>query len=320
MRSPEIRPFSDEHLEEAARLLAARHSRQRVELPLLPERYEQADAAQLEVESLWGREEATGWSAFRDGRLVAYIIGTARDRSVWGDHVWIDYGGHAAEAGEDVRDVYAAAAAEWVGAGRRDHFVQVPSTEGALLDSWFRLTFGLQQADGVRDVPPHTEVRIPEGFEIRPPAEEDIEALLEVDLALPRHHRASPVFSKLPLPTEDLLRDEWQKTLAGDEETVFVGYREGRPVACWSLVDAARNVPALIAPERACYLKFAATTPSARGSGIGVGLTDASLAWAAECGYRAIGTDWRVTNLLASRFWPRRGFATSFYRLYRHIP
>jgi hypothetical protein len=27
-----------------------------------------------------------------------------------------------------------------------------------------------------------------------------------------------------------------------------------------------------------------------------------------------------VTNLLASRFWPRRGFRTSFLRLYRSIP
>jgi hypothetical protein len=31
-------------------------------------------------------------------------------------------------------------------------------------------------------------------------------------------------------------------------------------------------------------------------------------------------TDWRVTNLLSSRFWPARGFRTTFLRLYRHIP
>ncbi len=28
----------------------------------------------------------------------------------------------------------------------------------------------------------------------------------------------------------------------------------------------------------------------------------------------------RVTNLLSSRFWPRRGFRATFLRLYRHIP
>jgi hypothetical protein len=31
-------------------------------------------------------------------------------------------------------------------------------------------------------------------------------------------------------------------------------------------------------------------------------------------------TDWRVTNLLASRFWQRRGFEPVFLRLYRSIP
>ena len=31
-------------------------------------------------------------------------------------------------------------------------------------------------------------------------------------------------------------------------------------------------------------------------------------------------TDWRMTNLLASRYWPRRGFRETFLRLYRSIP
>jgi hypothetical protein len=37
-------------------------------------------------------------------------------------------------------------------------------------------------------------------------------------------------------------------------------------------------------------------------------------------GYECMVTDWRVTNLLASRFWPRRGFRPMFLRLYRSIP
>ena len=56
------------------------------------------------------------------------------------------------------------------------------------------------------------------------------------------------------------------------------------------------------------------------GLGIGSALTEASLAAAAEEGYAAMVTDWRVTNLLASRFWPKRGFRTSFLRLHRSIP
>jgi hypothetical protein len=30
-------------------------------------------------------------------------------------------------------------------------------------------------------------------------------------------------------------------------------------------------------------------------------------------------TDWRVTSLLSSRFWPQRGFRASFLRLHRLI-
>ena len=44
------------------------------------------------------------------------------------------------------------------------------------------------------------------------------------------------------------------------------------------------------------------------------------LTWAHEHGYAAMTTDWRMTNLLASRFWPRRGFRETFLRLYRSIP
>ena len=102
---------------------------------------------------------------------------------------------------------------------------------------------------------------------------------------------------------------------------MLIGCLGGRPVACWSICDAALSShhSALVRPERGCYLAFASTLPEVRGSGIGVALTDASLAAAAEAGYAAIDTDWRVTNLLASRFWPKRGFRTAFLRLHRSI-
>jgi ribosomal protein S18 acetylase RimI-like enzyme len=323
MPDAEIRPFSDEHLDAAAELLAARHKRHRAVEALLPARFEDPAAAREEVEALW-RRAAAGSACFRGGRLTGYLLGIARDPDRWGgENVWVDYAGHAFEEPEDVRDAYAAAAAEWFEQGRMRHFAQIPASEPALVDSWFRLGFGQQQADGIREVPVASEARAPEGLEIRAPTvDDDVEALLELDLALPRHHRTSPVFTLRPLPTEDELRAEWAKTLAGSEETVLVGFHEGRAVACWALVDANHEPEfrGLHAPDDACYLKFAATIPEARGSGIGVALTEASLAWAAGQGHRAIGTDWRVTNLLASRFWPRRGFRTTFLRLYRHLP
>jgi len=315
----EVRAFSDDYLEEAARLLAARHARHRQREPLLSARYEEPEACLVELEKLRRSEAASGWVAVRGGALVAYLVGTFH-AGVDDPHVWIDYAGHAADDAEEIRDLYAAAAAEWADEGRLQHYVQVPAHDAALLDSWFRLGFGQQQADGAREVPARTVVRPPEGVEIRHPTNDDVEALLEVDLALPRQHRASPVFSTRPLPSHDELRAEWQRTFAAGEETLFVGVLDKRPVACWSIVERAEKLHGLVSPDDACFLHVAATVPEARGVGIGVALTDAAFAWAAAAGFAAMGTDWRVANLLASRFWPRRGFRPTFYRLYRHIP
>jgi hypothetical protein len=50
-----------------------------------------------------------------------------------------------------------------------------------------------------------------------------------------------------------------------------------------------------------------------------VALVAHAFAWAAGHGYPVIRTDWRVTNLLASRFWPARGFRPVYLRLHRAV-
>jgi ribosomal protein S18 acetylase RimI-like enzyme len=317
-----IEPFSDDHLTAAGKLLGARHARHRQAEPLLPATYEEAAAARAEVEALWRTDGASGAVALRDGEAVGFIVGIPKDEDVWGPNIWVDPAGHAVEEPEDVRDLYAFAAARWVDEGRARHYAIVPASEAPLVEAWFRLSFGQQQAYGYQEVRQPAAAPLPGGFEIRKPVESEIDELLELDLALPRHQQASPVFSPRSLPTEEEIRREWIDTLTHGEEEVLIGYRDGRPVACWSYVAAevSRHFGGLTLPEHACYLAFAVTLPPARGAGIGVALTEAGFSWAAEQGYRAMVTDWRVTNLLASRFWPRRGFRETFLRLYRSIP
>jgi ribosomal protein S18 acetylase RimI-like enzyme len=318
----EIVPFAEGHLEDAGRLLADRHRRHRESEPLLDARFEDAGAASAEVAAAWRRADAAGAAALRGGALVGYLIGAPREREIWGENVWVEAAGHAAREPEDMRDLYAVAAAAWVEAGGVRHYVLVPATDPELVDAWFRLGFGQQQAHGVQEVSGGVAPNIPAGFEIRAPRAEDVEALIAVDAALPAHQRSSPVFSGVSLPSDDDIRSEWYSTLAGSEETVLIGLDNSRPVAVWSFSPSESSVHyhGLMAPERAAYLAFASTLPASRGSGIGVALTEASLAAAAEAGYSAMVTDWRVTNLLASRFWPRRGFRLAFLRLYRSIP
>jgi ribosomal protein S18 acetylase RimI-like enzyme len=319
---PEIVPFTDDHLDAAARLLADRHRRHREPEPLLPERYEDATVAVGEVATAWRRDRASGAAAVADGDLVGYLIGAPRDDEVWGPNIWVEAGGYAAVEPETVRDLYAAAAEHWVDEGRTRHYGLVPATDAAAVDSWFRLCFGQQHAHAVRELPATTDAHVPDGIEIRDPSEGEIERLIDIDLALTAHQRRSPVFSNRPLPTREESRAEWLSTFVSGEEKLFVAYRDGEPVACWAVVpmERLRELRGLMAPDSACYLGFASTLPEARGTGVGVALTEACFDWAAGAGYAAMATDWRVTNLLASHFWPRRGFRPAFLRLYRSIP
>jgi GNAT superfamily N-acetyltransferase len=321
MAGLEVVPFADEHLEDAARLLAARHARHRALEPLLDPRYEDPAEALPRLEHLWRDDGMTGSAALRNGRLVGYVIGCPQPPEIWGPNVWVELPGHAVEDAEDARDLYGHAAARWVEEGHTRHYALLPS-EPPLVDAWFRLGFGQQQAHGYREVPHEIEVRLPEGCEIRRPEESMIDDLIELDFALPRHQAASPVFSGRPLPTEDEMRREWLETIANDYEEVMLGFRDGRPVACWSWVPVERSphFHGLGRPaKRTCYLGFAVTLPESRGTGLGVAITDAGFAWAGSQGYEAMVTDWRVTNLLASRFWPSRGFRPSVFRLHRSI-
>jgi ribosomal protein S18 acetylase RimI-like enzyme len=321
MAGLEVLSFSDEHLAAAGRLLAARHARQREAEPLLSPAFEDAARAEKEVTGVWRLPDASGSAALRDGELVGYLVGAPREVKIWGENVWVPEAGHAVEEAEDARDLYADAAARWYDEGRRRHYALLPASDARLVEAWFRLGFGQQQAHGVRETVDGV-VDVPGGFEIRKPREEDIEPLLAVDLALPTHQRGSPVFSEQPLPTEEAVREEWHSTLSGNEEKILIGFLNGKPVACWSVVAAelSYHYKGLMRPEQASYLAFASTVPEARGSGIGVALTQASLAAAARDGYATMVTDWRVTNLLASRFWPKRGFRLAFLRLARSIP
>jgi ribosomal protein S18 acetylase RimI-like enzyme len=317
----EVVPFSDAHLDDAARLLATRQARHREAEPSLPERFEDPAAAREEVEEAWRAESASGTAALRDGRVVGYLIGAPREVKVWGENVWVELAGHAVEEPEDLRDLYGEAAARWVEEGQTRQYALVPANDPGLVDAWFRLGFGQQHAHGLQEVT-RRDVALPPGIEIREPREEEIEELIEVDLALPAHQNLSPVFSTIGPPTQEESREEWLSTLAGNEEPVIVAYQDDKPVAVWSVTSAEGSSQhrGVGRPERAAFLGFASTLPEFRGSGLGLALTDASFNWAAENDYDVMVTDWRVTNLLSSRFWPKRGFRPVFLRLYRSIP
>ena len=224
---------------------------------------------------------------------------------------------------EVVRDLYAAAAEEWVARGRDAHYALVPATDPELVDAWFRLSFGAQHAAAIQETPDSSDSP-PANVVVRRAVAEDVDAATALDLELPRHQGRSPVFSRMPAPTgiTDEDRAEFLSDVDDAEIGLFVAEIDDKLVGELLMVPVERSSMhvGLARPERAAFLGFAATLPEARGTGAGLAMTNAGLAWAREHDYPVTVVDWRETNLLASRFWPARGFRRTFLRLYRSIP
>jgi predicted N-acetyltransferase YhbS len=312
-------PFSDEHLDAAGELLAARQRRHRQAEPLLPRRYEDPAEARAEVEALWRADDTPGAVATRNGRVVAYLIGMRKRDDLWGANVWVEPAGHAAEDAEDLRDVYASAATRWVETGRSGHYVVAPATDAELVDAWFRLGFGQQHALGVRELPDDASFA-PGTREAEP---DDLDDLIRLDPLIAEHQALSPVFAaRRPEEDVDALRDELLDDLKAPTVGCLVAEQDGRIVGsfCVYPVEVSSIHAGVARPDAVSFLGWAATAREVRGSGAGLALTHASFAWARGQGYEVMVTDWRVTNLLSSRFWPRRGFRPTFLRLYRSIP
>jgi GNAT superfamily N-acetyltransferase len=293
MPDVEIRPFSDEHLDAAAALLAERHARHLATEPLL--------ARDVDFRAQLGGE---GVVALRNGELRAYLI--ARTTK---EDAFVDFAGCAAAEPELLRDLYAALAPEWE---RDRHRVYVPASDAALVDVWFRLAFGLQFTLAVREpVPGH-------GDGVRLGRREDIDVVVRLEHAFTDHLRDPPSFSGRERVSDEEIRADWQDTWDDERFTHLVVERDADVVGHALLYR--RDMGDLRVPTNSIDLALVVTLPEVRGTGAGSALVAEALGWAYERGFGAVTIDWRVVNLLADRFFRARGFRPTFVRLYRRVP
>ena len=226
--------------------------------------------------------------------------------------------------------MYGLAAARWVQESRRAQYVLVPASDEDLLRAWYRLGFGQQQAHAVRppsDEPPTREppAREPSAAQpkvvVRRAQRNDLPALARLEVELPRQQSLAPVFSPSPVPSYEECLAGWEEDFDDPVYATFVAELEGAVVGSGigCPLEIAGGHPPLTRPDHAGFLAFAAVFPHARGLGAGRALGEAVIAWTAQAGYDCVVTDWRVTNLLSSRTWPRLGFAESFLRLHRLV-
>jgi GNAT superfamily N-acetyltransferase len=305
-------PFAAEHLDDAAELLARRHERHLAHEPLI----RREPDFRAEVEQAAGDDGASGSVLVEDGDLRGYLLASPRTLTNTG-LTWqvVLFAGLALEGDpETLRDLYAHAATRWVEEGQTRHGVYVPSSEPGLIDAWFRLCFG---ASGVTAARETGDEAFESDVTVRDGTPSDLEAAVRLDRDMAESMQPAPSFSWMETQATEELLDEWRETWDVDEFRHFVAEDGGRVVGHSVLYTGREGIRI---PESSIDLAAASTEPDARGKGVGRALTAHALAWAKVNGYESMTTDWRMMNLLASRFWPARGFRPTFLRMYRSIP
>lgn len=307
--STAVSRFTQAHVEGAARLLRERHALHRVVEPLL------ADVGDFERQVADEFVDATGAVATRGGKVVGYLLGKPRESRV-GTHLLSGLAGHATSDPALLGELYAFAAANWVADGLTRHYVFAPPLP-EVAEAWSRLCFGASAVLGIRATSDPAETTERDDIRVRTSSPEDIGEVVRLAALLDAQLNASPSFSFLSARSADEELEEWRDVWTDDRFTHFVAERDGR--VCGHVL-LYRRPPDLRVPAHNIDLASASTDPEVRGSGVGRALTSHALAWAVEHGYATMTADWRITNLSAARFWPRRGFREAFLRFYRSIP
>lgn len=319
----EIVPFDESALDGAGRLLAGRHARHREAAPLLPARFERPEVAAEAIGAALRRPHAAGVAALDGERLVGYLVADLAIDAQRGRTAWVRLAGYAADPAygvEPLRDLYAAASSRWVAAGCFDHYVMAPAGDRAGLDAWFSLSFGQEQVYALR---PLTAADTHPGqapeIAVRRAGPGDAGALSEASGWIARHLARPPCYGAAIPEIMEEVRQGYGELASDQEWTVWLALRDDQLLGFQGYVAATGSPDDLLTPEGAVELGIAATREDVRGQGIAALLTRRGLAEARGAGFSYCVTDWRTTNLLASRAWPRLGFAPAFYRLVRRV-
>jgi GNAT superfamily N-acetyltransferase len=250
-----------------------------------------------------------GAEARRNGEVAGRLVGELRVEEVRGRHVWSGLGDHFAAEPELYRDLYLVAGAAWLEQGATSHYVVVPAAEPVLW-AWLGLAFAIEQVHAERPLTDVSQPSPPEGFTIRQGGPDDLDAAARLAPIITEHQIEPPVWSGLARPSDAQFRENMREALADPEATWFLAERDGEPLGLLLLWAD---------PGEPISLDVAATLPEARGLGVGTALTAHALWWARQEGHERMKADWRIANLLASRFWPRRGFEPTAYRMVRYV-
>jgi len=314
--------FTEQHLAEAAELLAAQSQQYLNDFPILPAHIADRERAFTFLSALLKKAEEKGVVMLEKDRLTGYMLGYYDQNVFFGKHVWVPFGGLAITGSnvyQDLRKLYAAAGDIWIRDGILNHYLVCPA-----IQEWqraaFSLSFGQEQAYAVASsTKKQPEKSPPHGITIREVQPEDAGQLAANGHWIAAHLNKAPVWEPVPQQHLAEVRPGYAELADDDTSTTWVAVDGEKLVAYVAIYTVDIGAIHYLGTPRAAHFAAAATHPEYRKRGIGRALFTHIMNIAHQQGYEQIFTDWRMTNLEADRYWPTFGFCPFAHRLLRRV-
>jgi GNAT superfamily N-acetyltransferase len=312
--SIEVVSLEEEHLEDAAALVASRYQGLRQRVAFLPSRCADVDTLLPLLREIAGA--GPGVIALHGERVVGFpsgwLVPSFRGKPSVFSPEWAN-GADLRHSRRMYEELYSYLAVSWVADGYFTHLVSLLANDHEAVDGWHWLGFGMVAADALRNLDPVSGggARV----DVRRARLEDVEQVMALDGALWRHVAAAPTFL---VDTEERDRGTYEAWLQDPEKALWLAYRDGEPVAYMGLGPASDDASTIIRDEKTASVSGAFTREGTRGIGVATALLSRGLAWARAQGYQRCAVDFEPMNPLAARFWLRH-FEPVCYTLMRQV-
>lgn len=315
----EFKPINIDDVHEMADLLIHRQRNEGEVFPFLKNSCLNSNYITDILRKLFVNNNIIGLGAFTNNKLVGYIIGEIKIDTLRGRHVWVPYEGIAIrmdQSSELIRNLYAKVSVAWIEQGCFMHYTIIPLGNQMYYDAYQRLSFFIQQVHGVMNMEDYKLFENVPDVEIRVANKMDSEMMGKMSSIIQLYQNSAPTFEPA-LPEVVLnIKAGYKSIVEENDETVIIAIKDMKELGFQEYCSITSN---LMTPDNGVELSIAGTYYSQMGRGVGKKLMNEGFRIMKEKGYNSMITDWRITNLASSTFWPKCGFKPVAYRMVRYI-
>lgn len=261
-----------------------------------------------------------GIVAHYNNKIVGYIVAKLIEFPLRGKHAWVPYEGLVVDNNFDTKDIirnmYKYAAEKWVQKGFFNHSINIPLGNPVYFEALMHLSFAIEQVYALLDLRDFNSQKFKNNYDIRSIDIKDSSILGEMSSIISNHQSKSPTFNPVPKEVLQRIKEAFENLVHEDDVIVYLAEKEKETLGFFEFEFVNED---LMIPKACIELVTAGVINTKRNKGVGKQLMNFSVKELKKLNYNYIITDWKVSNLQASNFYPKFNFKAFAYRMQRVI-